>query len=134
MPVNKLHIGLAIATAIGIAIALFPLYADKVAPYLWSYNPHAQEEGEATETLHGVVQAVYPDRLTIVVDGKTIAVRGYWEVRVDGKEYEVWAGDLLAKYIRPGMRVTVEYKESERWGAVAKMIRGPGFEAYSEED
>ncbi len=130
---SQIYVGLAVAVAIGVAIALFPLYADKLAPYMWSYNPNFREEGEATERIHGVVQAVYPDRLVMVVDGKTIAVRGYWVVKAGGAEQELWAGDLLSKYIHPGMKVTVEYKESGRWGAVAQAITGPGFEAHTEE-
>ena len=130
---SRVHVGLAAAVAIGVVIALFPLYADRLAPYMWSYNPNFQEESETTERIHGVVQAVYTDRLTIVVDGKTVSVRGYWVVKTDGVEQELWAGDLLSKYIHPGMRVTVEYKESERWGAVAQAIIGPGFRAESEE-
>jgi len=131
--VNRLYIGLAIAVTIGVAIALFPLYADKLASYMWSYNQNFREESEATERIHGVVQAVYPGRLAMVVDGKTIAVRGYWVVKAGGTEREIWAGNLLSKYIHPGMKVTVEYKESGRWGTVAQAITGPGFEAHREE-
>ena len=52
---NQIYVGLAVAVAIGVAIALFPLYADKLAPYMWSYNPNFREESEVTDRIHDVV-------------------------------------------------------------------------------
>lgn len=130
-----MRIGLITAIALGIVVALFPLYSDKVAPYLWSFNPNVQEKtGEAEGTVHGVVKEVDPNNLYIIVDGKRIAVRGYWTVEANGAKHEnVWAGDVISQYIKPGMKVAVEYKESGRWGMVAQRIEGPGFVAYTED-
>jgi len=130
---KNIHVGLIAAVVAGILVALFPLYADRVAPYLWSFNPNVQEEGGAESVIHGIVKSVDPEKLYIVVDGKEISVRGYWIVEIDGAKHEnVWAGDLISQYIRPGVKVTVEYKESGRWGIVAQRVEGPGFIAYAE--
>ncbi|NOZ88489.1 MAG: hypothetical protein GXO15_01025 [Crenarchaeota archaeon] len=126
--------GLVVAAVLGAAVALFPLYGKHLQPYLWSYNPNAVQGAEEEYTITARVAAVNPARMEIVVDHTAIAVRGYWiVVREGGGEERLWAEDLLARYIRPGMEVTIKYKESGRWGRVATEIEGPGFRAYTEE-
>jgi len=129
----RVQAGLVIAVALGVAVALFPLYGKHLQPYLWSYNPNLEHEQEEEYTIHATVTAVDPARMELVVDHTQVAVRGYWIIVHQGREERVWAEDLLAKYIRPGMELTIRYKESGRWGRVATGIEGPGFRAYTEE-
>ncbi len=64
----------------------------------------------------------------IVVDGKSILVRGEWS----GGGETLYSGDLLAR-LKPGMSVTVYCAYSKRWGYMAEKIVLPGGVTYEKE-
>lgn len=115
--------GLAVAVAIGVAVAAFPLYAGLVAGHLWSWSPPAPggrggEEAESTQVVQGVIEAVDFDRMVIVVNGLELRVLGSW-VAPNGTEISAY--DLLG-LLKPGDRVTVAYSQRGRWGYVLEEI------------
>jgi len=118
--VNRMKAGLAVAFVIGIAVALFPLYSDYLSPILWSEAEDAGEEEEDVYAMTGIVESVIPEEEIIIVNGKEIMVKGYW-YEEDDNTTTLYAADVIAM-IQPGMKVTVEYTESGRWGAIAEKI------------
>lgn len=133
---NKLHVGLAISVAIGLAIAFFPFYADKVAPHLWSYSGTTRGEeygGEGLEKVEGIVESVDATEGALVVDGKRITVRGEWTVETNSGTTTMEWSELLSSIVKPGDRVAIECTRTGKWSLMAEEIQGPSYEAKRSE-
>ena len=118
---NKLYLGLAIAVIIGLAVALFPLYSDRFADFLWTKRYTTEESGRGPASTEeyiqvtGVITKVDTDCMAITVNGQEIVIRGTWKIITpDGKEEEVEAADLLAM-LKPGMQIKAKVIEKGRW-------------------
>jgi len=117
------------AIIVGLLVAAFPFYVDYVKGYAPIYYSGGEEEEEETYVVKGVVESVDAAQGVIVVDGKSILVKGEWS----GEGETLYYSDLLAK-VKPGMSVTVYCRYSERWGYMAEEIVLPGGVTYEKEE
>ncbi|MEB3807241.1 MAG: hypothetical protein GSR73_06975 [Desulfurococcales archaeon] len=115
----NLKIGLFISILIGIVIAAFPLYSDRLAPYIWSYSSTGEEESENVKVISGVIENIDIAALSITVDGKSIRVSGTW---LDTSTNEELNSTTLLELLQPGYHVKVSYTEKGRWGSMAEEI------------
>ncbi len=114
--------GLAVAVAIGVLVALFPLYSDRVADKLWTPGG-----GEAEELrVRGTVESLDPEAGVLRVSGVELAVKGSWTLQLGGEVREVESSELLSM-LGEDTYVEVVYKETGRWGALALSIEAPGL-------
>ena len=109
--------------AIGVLLAVFPLYSASVADKLWSL---VGEDGNE-QTVRGVVEAVDPEAGLLRVSGVELAIKGSWTLRLGGEAREVEAAELLS-ILDEGTYVEVTYREAGRWGPLALSVKAPGLE------
>ena len=113
------RLGLAASIIIGLLVAAFPLYSAPLSGMVWSYSASETGGGHGeTSEIVGVVEAVYPEESTIVVEGVTLRVTGTW-IGPGGEELE--AGELLA-ILQPGVEVRAVYSVRGRWGAFLEEV------------
>jgi len=117
---GSFRVGLAIAIFLGVVVALFPLYSERLGDVLWTIPEDAGEE-EEVYSIEGVVESVDPGAGTLVVEGEEILFKGYWVPEGEGENDTVYYTELLSM-IEPGTEVTVYYAESGRWGKMAEEL------------
>ncbi len=128
----RVRIGLIVAVAIGIIIALYPLYAYHLTSYIWTMPEARGAEGEGyaagenTIEVSGIVESVNASTGYITVDGKEIRVIGTWT----GPNGETLEASQLLEEIKPDSTITVYAVERGRWGLVAEKIVIPGEGEY----
>ncbi|NPA75321.1 MAG: hypothetical protein GXO25_04490 [Euryarchaeota archaeon] len=116
---NKGNKGLWIAIIFAILLASFPLYGRALGDAL--FGP------ENTHTMTGTVKEKGSDY--IVLSSTKIYLKGDWQY--NGTTY---TSEELIAHISVGERLTVEYTENPRWGAMAEKITFPdGSTAVKEE-
>ena len=121
IPLNYRY-GLIVSIIIGTAIALFPLYGDKLSNYLltWSAYDHdvSCEETGSLYTLRGIVENIDIAQSKININGIEIRVVGLW-LAPNGTYIE--AQQLLAM-IKPGEKVRATYSKKGKWGFMLEEI------------
>ncbi len=128
MPNNKLRcnnmalkIGLIISILLGITIALFPLYSDQIAPYIWGNaefdNQYRGNENEITIT--GKIQEIDTVENTIIIDGQSVKINGYW---LNTQTDETLYADELLSTLSVGDNVVIYASSRGHWGLMAEKI------------
>ncbi len=112
-------LGLLVSVIIGVLVATFPFYADKISGYLWNLNANANGKiSETTYVIQGTIEEVDVNKLAIVVNGVEIKVLGIW-ITSNGTEVE--SKDLL-ELLKPGDEITAVYSQRGKWGYVLEEI------------